>query len=191
MPLIVSGTVAGAITIIWTRHAMTLQDALTRYEALLREIAARIAREMPDHRALGSSHEGQSCRLGSEFAAARIRKRTNYRCHGEEAEWFASLPRSNRRTIQSAGLHSSAVMSGRPEARQGGKPCIVCVAITGSLPTKAPTTRRCRSPSPSSREHAGRLRRRCGHRPRPCAGRRRQAELGSGEVRPSRSTARE
>lgn len=48
VPLIVSGIVAGAITIIWTRQAMTLQDALARYQALLREIATRIAREIPD-----------------------------------------------------------------------------------------------------------------------------------------------
>lgn len=32
---------------------------------------------------------------------------------------------------------ASASSSTRPEARHGGKPCIICVAITGSLPTKA------------------------------------------------------
>lgn len=48
VPLIFAGTVAGAITIIWTRQAMTLQDALARYGALLGEIAARIAREISE-----------------------------------------------------------------------------------------------------------------------------------------------
>lgn len=48
VPLMVAGNVAGAITIIWTRQAMTLQDALARYESPLREIAARVARELPD-----------------------------------------------------------------------------------------------------------------------------------------------
>ena len=46
VPLMVSGTVAGSITIIWARQAMTLEEALTRYEATLREIAARVAGEL-------------------------------------------------------------------------------------------------------------------------------------------------
>lgn len=46
VPLMVSGTVAGALTIIWTREAMTVQEALARYGAILREIAARLEGEV-------------------------------------------------------------------------------------------------------------------------------------------------
>lgn len=48
VPLIVSGSVAGAITVIWTRQAMTLHEATARYAALLREIATRVATVIPE-----------------------------------------------------------------------------------------------------------------------------------------------
>ena len=44
----VSGTVAGFLTIIWTRQAMSLEEARTRYEAILREVAARVAGEIQE-----------------------------------------------------------------------------------------------------------------------------------------------
>lgn len=45
VPLFVTGAVIGAITIIWTYQAMSLQTAIERYEALLREIADRVTKE--------------------------------------------------------------------------------------------------------------------------------------------------
>jgi IclR family transcriptional regulator, mhp operon transcriptional activator len=48
VPLMVSGTVAGSLTIIWTRQAMSLEEARMRYEAILREVAARVAGEIQE-----------------------------------------------------------------------------------------------------------------------------------------------
>ena len=45
-PVMVAGSVAAAISIIWVRQAMTLREALSRYETPLREIASQIAAEM-------------------------------------------------------------------------------------------------------------------------------------------------
>jgi IclR family mhp operon transcriptional activator len=43
VPVIVSGSVAAALSVIWIRSAMTMQKALANLEAPLREIAARIS----------------------------------------------------------------------------------------------------------------------------------------------------
>ena len=48
LPVTISGSVAAAISIIWTHQAMTLREALARYETPLREIAARIAAEVEE-----------------------------------------------------------------------------------------------------------------------------------------------
>ena len=63
------------------------------------------------------------------------------------------------------------------------KPCIICVAITGSVPTKAdnPAVPITVAEQVQSTQEAFRGRGR--HRPLPCAQRRRHAEFGSGEIR--------
>ena len=48
LPVLVSDSVAAAISIIWTRQALTLREALARYETPLREIAAQIAAQVQE-----------------------------------------------------------------------------------------------------------------------------------------------
>jgi IclR family transcriptional regulator, mhp operon transcriptional activator len=48
LPVLVSDSIAAAISIIWARQALTLREALARYETPLREIAAQIAAEVEE-----------------------------------------------------------------------------------------------------------------------------------------------